>query len=112
MKMKYKLLLKNTETLVTELIIKSDDIKTLINHVRDNSIYKDEYSNGFPFYMITLYNRIRKEIIIGNNEISGINFEGTMRSRDDHEYDYIISNVEPEDWFNYCRGIQDIVKGN
>ena len=74
MKMKHKLLLKNTETLVTELIIKSDDIKSLINYVRDNSIYKDNYAYGFPLYMITLYNNVRKEIVIGNNEVSGINF--------------------------------------
>ena len=72
--MKHKLLLKNTETLVTELIIKSDDIKSLINYVRDNSIYKDNYAYGFPLYMITLYNNVRKEIVIGNNEVSGINF--------------------------------------
>lgn len=109
--MKYKLSKKNTETLVTELIIKSDDIKSLINHVRDNSIYKDNYAYGFPLYMITLYNSVRKEIVIGNNEVSGINFTGTIRSRDDHEYDYIISNVYPEDWLEYCSGLQDVVKG-
>lgn len=109
--MKYKLVLKNTETLITEYIIKSDSIKSLVNHVRDNSIYKDKYKNGWPFYLTTLYNRTRKEIVIGNNEVSGINFMGTIRSRDDHKYDYIISNVSPEDWLEYCHGLQDVVKG-
>lgn len=97
--------------MVTELIIKSDDIKTLINHVRDNSIYKDKYTDGWSFYMITIYNEVRKEIVIGNNIVSGINLEGTIHSRDDHEYDYIISNVSPDDWLEYCRGVQDVVKG-
>ena len=109
--MKYKLLLKNTETLVTEHIIKSDSIKVLVNHVRDNSIYKDNYAYGFPLYMITFYNNVRKEIVIGNNEVSGINFMGTIRSRDDHKYDYIISNVSPEDWLKYCSGLQEVVRG-
>ena len=109
--MKYKLSKRNTETLVTELIIKSNDIKSLINHVKNNSIYRDKYVFGFPFYMITLYNSVRREIVIGNNEVSGINFMGTIRSMDDHEYDYIISNVSPEDWLEYCHGLQDVVKG-
>ena len=53
----------------------------------------------------------KKEIVIGNNIVSGINLEGTIHSRDDHEYDYIISNVYPDDWLEYCRGLQDVVKG-
>ena len=110
--MKYKLSKRNAETLVQEHILKSDSIKSLINHVKYNSIYKDNYAYGFPLYMITLYNSVRKEIVIGNNEVSGINFTGTIRSRDDHEYDYIISNVYPEDWLEYCSGLQDVVKGN
>ena len=108
--MKYKLVLRNTETLVEELIIKSDSIKTLVNHVRDNSIYKSKYENGFPFYVITLYNRVRREIVIGNNEISGINLTGTIRSRDDHRYDYVIQNVDPDDWFRYCCDIEELRK--
>ena len=111
MKMKYKLSKKNTETLVTELIIKSDDIKSLINHVRDNSIYKDNYENGFPLYMITIYNSVREELVIGNNEVSGLNLTGTIRSRDDHEYDYIISNVSQDDWADYMYELQNTLKG-
>ena len=111
MKMKYKLSKRNTETLVQEHILKSDNIEYLVNHVRHNSIYKDKDPYGWPFYMITIYNPVRKEIVIGNNIVSGINMEGTIYSRDDHKYDYIINNVSPDDWLEYCHGQQDVVKG-
>lgn len=110
--MKHKLSKKNTDSMIYEYIKESDSIEELIRYVEYNSIYRSKFNGCWPFYMITLYNDSRKEIVIGNNEVSGLNFTGTIRSRDDHEYDYVIQTVYVDDWLEYCRGVQDVVKGN
>ena len=111
MKMKYKLSKKNVDSMIYEYIKESDSIEELIRYVEYNSIYRSKFNDCWSFYMITLYNDSRKEIVIGNNEVSRINFTGTIRSRDDHEYDYVIQTVYLDDWLEYCRGVQDVVKG-
>lgn len=104
--MKYKLYKKNTDSMIYEYIKESDSIEELIRYVEYNSIYRSKFNGCWP-----LYNDSRKEIVIGNNEVSGLNFTGTIRSRDDHEYDYVIQTVYVNDWLEYCRGVQDVVKG-
>lgn len=99
--MKYKLYLRNTETMLDELIKESNSIGELFEHVKDNSIYKDKFANGWPYYLVRHHNEVRKEIVIGNNVIQGLNYHGTLRSVDDHKYDYIITNVDKDDYVNY-----------
>ena len=99
--MKYRLYLRHTETMLEEFIKESDSIGELFEHVKENSIYKDRFKHGWPYYLVRHHNEVRKEIIIGNNVIEGLNLHGTIRSVDDHKYDYIIKNVDKDDYVDY-----------
>lgn len=99
--MKHKLYIRNTESLIEEFIKESDSIGELFEHVKENSIYTNEFNNRWPYHLVRHHNEVRKEIVIGNNVIEGINFSGTMRSVDDHKYDYIITNVDKDDYVKY-----------
>lgn len=99
--MKHKLYIRNTESLIEEFIKESDSISELVKHVVENSIYKDEFKNYCPYHLVRHHNEVRKEIIIGNNVIEGLNFHGTLRSVDDHKYDYIITDVDKDEYVKY-----------
>lgn len=84
--------------MLDEFIKESDSYGDLVNHVRDTSIYSEHFKDAWPMYMIQILNEVRSEVIIGHNEVSGINFSGTIRSLDDHKYDYVIKGVKKNEF--------------
>lgn len=94
--MKYKLYLRNVNTDPTddEFIKESDSYTDLVDHVKNTSIYNEHFKNGWPMNLIQILNEVRNEVIIGHNKYSDANLHGTIRSLDDHKYDYVITGVD------------------